>query len=42
MSHFHDGRLLTLEHAVKFLNLISETRLTASDKADLVAFLRQL
>ena len=40
--YFHDGRLLTLEHAVKFLNLISETRPIASDKADLVAFLRQL
>ena len=42
MPEFHDGRLLTLEHAVKFLNLISETRPIASDKADLVAFLRQL
>ena len=38
---FHDGRLLTLEDAVKFFNLFWETRLTAAEKVDLVASLRQ-
>jgi cytochrome c peroxidase len=40
--YFHDGRLLTLEDTVEFFNLILETRLTADEKRDLVAFLRQL
>ncbi len=40
--YFHDGRLLTLEDTVEFFNLILETRLTGQEKADLVAFLRQL
>ena len=40
--YLHDGRLLTLEDAVEFFNLVLERRLTAQDKADLVAFLRQL
>jgi cytochrome c peroxidase len=40
--YFHDGRLLTLEDTVEFFNLILETRLTAREKRDLVAFMRQL
>jgi cytochrome c peroxidase len=40
--YFHDGRLLTLEDTVEFFNLILETKLTAEEKKDLVAFLRQL
>jgi cytochrome c peroxidase len=40
--YFHDGRLLTLEDVVEFFNLILETRLSAEEKKDLVAFLRQL
>ena len=40
--YLHDGRLLTLEDTVEFFNLILETRLTASEKMDLVAFLRAL
>jgi cytochrome c peroxidase len=40
--YLHDGRLLTLEDTVEFFNLILETKLTAEEKADLVAFLRCL
>jgi cytochrome c peroxidase len=40
--YLHDDRLLTLEDAVEFFNLVLETRLTAEEKADLVAFLRCL
>jgi cytochrome c peroxidase len=40
--YFHDGRLLTLEDTVEFFNLVLELRLTKEEKADLVAFLRQL
>jgi cytochrome c peroxidase len=40
--YFHDGRLLTLEDTVEFFNLILQTRLSAQEKADLVAFLRVL
>jgi cytochrome c peroxidase len=40
--YFHDGRLLTLEDTVEFFNLILETKLTAEEKKDLVAFLRTL
>jgi cytochrome c peroxidase len=40
--YFHDGRLLTLEDTVEFFNLVTETKLTAEEKSDLVAFLRQL
>jgi cytochrome c peroxidase len=40
--YLHDGRLLTLEDTVEFFNLILETRLAATEKADLVLFLRQL
>jgi len=40
--YFHDGRLLTLEDSVEFFNIILETRLTADEKKDLVAYLRAL
>ncbi|MFN0051986.1 MAG: cytochrome B6 [Planctomycetales bacterium] len=40
--YLHDGRLLTLEDTVEFFNLILEIKLTADEKADLVAFLRVL
>jgi cytochrome c peroxidase len=40
--YFHDGRLLTLEDAVEFFNLVLETKLTADEKTALVAFMRQL
>jgi cytochrome c peroxidase len=40
--YLHDGRLLTLEDTVEFFNLILETKLSKAEKADLVAFLRQL
>ena len=38
----HDGRCLTLEDTVEFFNIILGTKLTAEEKTDLVAFLRQL
>lgn len=40
--YLHDGRLLTLEDTVEFFNLVLETRLDPQEKADLVAFMRQL
>jgi cytochrome c peroxidase len=40
--YLHDGRLLTLEDAVEFFNLIDGTKLTAQEKQDLVIFLRAL
>jgi cytochrome c peroxidase len=40
--YLHDGRLLTLEDTVEFFNLVLGTRLTKQEKADLVAYLRQL
>jgi cytochrome c peroxidase len=40
--YLHDGRLLTLEDTVEFFNLILETKLTAEEKKDLVAFLKCL
>lgn len=40
--YFHDGRLLTLEDAVIFFDLILETRLTADEKKDLAGYLRAL
>ncbi len=40
--YLHDGRLLTLDDTVEFFNLVLETRLTAQEKQDLVAFMRQL
>jgi cytochrome c peroxidase len=40
--YLHDDRLLTLDDTVEFFNLILGTQLTALEKKDLVAFLRQL
>lgn len=40
--YLHDGRLLTLEDTVEFFNVVTGTKLTADEKADLVAFLRCL
>lgn len=40
--YLHDGRLLTLEDSVEYFNLILGTKLTATEKQDLVAFLRTL
>jgi cytochrome c peroxidase len=40
--YLHDGRCLTLEDTVEFFNLIQELKLSEEEKADLVAFLRQL
>jgi cytochrome c peroxidase len=40
--YMHDGRCLTLEDTVEFFNLVQGLRLTAEEKADLAAFLRQL
>ena len=40
--YLHDGRLLTLEDTVEFFNLVTGVKLTAEEKKDLVAFMRQL
>jgi cytochrome c peroxidase len=40
--YLHDGRLLTLEDTVEFFNIVLGTKLTQQEKADLVAFMRQL
>src|SRR3984893_1551042 len=40
--YMHDERLLTLEDAVEFSNLIDGTKLTPQEKKDLVEFLRAL
>lgn len=40
--YLHDGRLLTLDDTVEFFNLVLETRLTAAEKKDLLAFLKVL
>jgi cytochrome c peroxidase len=40
--YLHDGRLMTLEDTVEFFNLVGELKLTEQEKADLVAFMRQL
>jgi cytochrome c peroxidase len=40
--YLHDGRLLTLDDTVEFFNVVLELKLTAQEKADLVAFLRAL
>jgi len=40
--YLHDGRALTLEDTVEFFNLVVQLKLTAQEKTDLVAFLRQL
>ncbi len=40
--YLHDDRLMTLEDTVEFFNLVTELKLTAEEKKDLVAFLRCL
>src|SRR5262249_14162421 len=40
--YMHDGRCLTLEDTVEFFNIILQLKLTAPEKKDLVAFMRQL
>lgn len=40
--YMHDGRCFTLEDTVEFFNLVLQTNLTKEEKADLVAFMRQL
>jgi cytochrome c peroxidase len=40
--YLHDGRCLTLEDTVEFFNLVLQVKLTAQEKKDLVAFMRQL
>jgi cytochrome c peroxidase len=40
--YLHDGRCLTLEDTVEFFNLVLGTKLSAAEKADLVAFMRCL
>jgi cytochrome c peroxidase len=37
--YLHDGRLLTLADTVEFFNLVLQLRLSAQEKADLVAFM---
>jgi len=40
--YLHDGRLLTLDDAVRFFNLVLETGLTPQEEADVTAFLKTL
>jgi cytochrome c peroxidase len=40
--YMHDGRCLTLEDTAEFFNLVLGLKLTAQEKTDLVAFMRQL
>ena len=40
--YLHDGRCFTLEDTVEYFNLIQQLHLTATEKQDLVAFLRAL
>jgi hypothetical protein len=40
--YLHDGRLPTLEDVVEFFNIVLQTRLSADEKTDLVAYLRAL
>lgn len=40
--YLHDGRLLTLEDTVEFFNLVLQLKLSAEEKSDLVAYMRQL
>ncbi|MGD9765211.1 MAG: cytochrome B6 [Candidatus Binatia bacterium] len=40
--YLHDDRLMTLEDTVEFFNLVLGTKLSAQEKTDLVAFMRQL
>ena len=40
--YLHDGRLLTLEDAIEFFDMVLQTHLGADEKRDLVAYLRAL
>jgi len=40
--YLHDGRLLTLEDAVEFFNVVLGTQLDAQEKQDLAAYLRAI
>ena len=40
--YMHDGRCFTLEDIVEYFNLVQQLRLTAQEKASLVAFMRVL
>ena len=40
--YFHDGRLMTIEDTIEFFNLVLELKLTAAEKADLLAYLYAL
>jgi cytochrome c peroxidase len=40
--YLHDGRLLTLEDAVLFFDVVLGTKLTTAEKSDLTAYLRAL
>jgi cytochrome c peroxidase len=40
--YMHDGRCFTLEDTVEFFNIVLGTKLSAPEKKDLVAFMRQL
>ncbi|MEX0880515.1 MAG: cytochrome B6 [Thermoanaerobaculia bacterium] len=40
--YLHDGRLMTIEDAIEFFNLVQGIKLTAAEKKDLAAFLRAL
>ena len=40
--YLHDSLLLTLEDAVEFFDIILQTRLSAEEKKDVVAYLRAL
>ena len=40
--YLHDGRLLTLEDAVEFFNIVLQANLEPAEKTDLVAYLRCL
>ena len=40
--YLHDDRLLTLDDAVEFFNLVLELKLSNTEKKDIVAFMRQL
>jgi cytochrome c peroxidase len=40
--YLHDGRLLTIEDAVEFFNIILQTQLTASEKRALATYLKAL
>jgi len=40
--YMHDKRCLTLEDTVEFFNIVLQLKLTAAEKKDLVAFMREL